>query len=97
MNDPFYQSPRWRKARKMVLIRDHYLCQECKRRGLVVKGNTVHHIIERKIDPSKEYDLDNLETVCPACHNKVHPEKSGGERKVKKQGVVKFYSTNEIG
>lgn len=44
----------------------------------------------------KFWDINNLELVCLACHNKEHPERSGGEKKVKtKRKVVKFYATRE--
>lgn len=94
--DALYQTPRWRKVRKQVLIRDHELCQECKRRGDFTRGNTVHHLIHARDDISKFFDLDNLETICLACHNKEHTERTGGKKRVHtKHSVVKFYPTKE--
>lgn len=94
--DALYNSQRWRKVRQVIIARDYGLCQECKRRGTIKKGVVVHHIIEAREDVTKFWDKDNLELVCLACHNKEHPEKSGGSKKVKtKRKVVKFYATRE--
>ena len=94
--DSLYHSQRWRKLRLVVIARDYGQCQECKRRGIITKGIVVHHIIEAREDITKFWDEDNLELVCLACHNKEHPEKSGGKKKTKtKRKVVKFYATKE--
>ena len=82
----FYTSYRWKKLRKEVSARDNYECQECKREGKVFinhggmnKRGTrkkitliVHHIKELKDYPELAEDMDNLETVCVNCHNKMH-------------------------
>ncbi|MED1206159.1 HNH endonuclease [Heyndrickxia acidicola] len=94
--DKIYNTARWKKARKTALVRDNYLCQECLRRGLITQGNTVHHIIPLREDFSKAFELDNLETICMECHNREHPEKSGGKKKVKNSPeVYKFYGNND--
>ena len=64
----FYNSGRWRKVRLMKLKQDP-LCEIC--RPEIVLGTTVHHIKEIK-DGGDPYDIDNLQTVCASCHNKVH-------------------------
>lgn len=95
--DKLYKTKRWRSLRLIVISRDFGLCQECKRRGIIRKGNIVHHIVEAREDLTKFWDVDNLELSCEACHNKEHPERSGGEKKRKtKRETVKFYSTNEL-
>ncbi|AZV88280.1 endonuclease [Bacillus amyloliquefaciens] len=95
--DKIYNTARWKRVRKVVLIRDGYLCCECRRRGLITEANTVHHIIALRDDPSRAFDLDNLETICLECHNREHPERSGGEKKKKRnENVFKFYGNNEI-
>ena len=94
--DKLYKTNKWRKLRELVIARDFGVCQECQRRGIIARGTVVHHIIEAREDITKFWDIDNLELVCLACHNKEHPEKSGGEKKVKtKRKVVKFYATRE--
>lgn len=85
--DPFYKSAAWRRVRALALMRDNGICQDClaaKRRGEVVKPRTatvVHHIVPVEQDPSRAMDLDNLISLCDACHNKRHPEKGAGDPK----------------
>ena len=53
----FYHSKAWKLARKQALARDHYLCQECLRQGIVRTANTVHHIVPIKDDFNKRLNL----------------------------------------
>lgn len=68
----------------MALQRDYYICQDClaaKRRGEMIRprsASVVHHILPRDKYPELALDLDNLVSLCDACHNKRHPEKGGG-------------------
>jgi len=71
----FYRSKEWLSVRKMALVRDHYLDQEEFREGRLVKGNVVHHLIPLREDWDKRLDLDNLETISAANHNREHKEK----------------------
>ncbi|WP_057874491.1 HNH endonuclease [Loigolactobacillus rennini] len=72
----FYHSSEWKKLRKQVLLRDNYLCQECFKKGIVNDKNLiVHHKVELREDWSKRLDMNNLEVVCYACHNKIHKQK----------------------
>ncbi|TGA95623.1 HNH endonuclease [Sporolactobacillus shoreae] len=94
--DALYHTTRWTKCRHVVLIRDAYLCQECLRRGLVTPANTVHHRVPARDNLALFFDQDNLEATCEACHNRDHPERSGGKPKQKQhRDVMKFYSNNE--
>ncbi|API90320.1 endonuclease [Marinilactibacillus sp. 15R] len=94
--DKLYKTQRWKKLRPVIKARDFGLCQECKRRKVITKGNIVHHKVEARDDLSLFWDKDNLELVCSTCHNKDHPERSGGKKKAKpKTAVVKFYANNE--
>lgn len=94
--DKLYKTKRWQKVRLIVISRDFGLCQECLRRETVTKGNIVHHKVEAREDLSLFWDVDNLEVSCTACHNRDHPERSGGKKKRKnKREVVKFYATKE--
>ncbi|ASS63842.1 hypothetical protein CHN56_03408 [Bacillus velezensis] len=43
--DKIYNTASWKRVRKVVLVRDGYLCCECCHRGLVTEANTVHHSI----------------------------------------------------
>lgn len=82
----------WFKIRKIILDRDNYTCQKCKRKGQK-KGRhwdvAVHHIIKIKMfvnTTTKEVDyananlLSNLITLCNyGCHKHAdgHQNKSG--------------------
>ena len=70
--EAFYKSRAWVAARRRVLIRDNYLCQECLKQGRITRADTVHHKIELKEDWSKRLQLDNLVSLCAKCHNQLH-------------------------
>lgn len=55
----------WNRLRKQVLERDDYTCAGCGHRAL--KWMNVHHI-----DASGNHTLDNLGTICVACHAVLH-------------------------
>lgn len=78
--NPFYKSRAWRKLRLVILNRDHYLCQPCLRDEELTTANIVHHIKPLEDYPELALDADNLESICPSCHNKEHPEKGSGKR-----------------
>ena len=71
----FYRSREWRQARRQVLERDRYECQECKAQGRVGRGRVVHHIQHLDKRPDLALEPDNLLTVCESCHNFLQPEK----------------------
>ena len=80
----FYQSKEWQYIREKRLNIDNFECQECKRNGLVKidskkeKGKkkkivlNVHHKKEIETHPELALEIENLETLCVSCHNKVH-------------------------
>ena len=74
--DDFYTSAKWRHKREIILKRDGYLCQNCKRYGKQVQAVTVHHIKHLDEYPELALDSKNLISLCNACHNKQHPEKA---------------------
>ena len=65
----------WEKLRKRILIRDKYLCQQCKREGRVKVGNQVDHIKPKARGGTD--DEANLEVLCRDCHD---------EKTLKEQG-----------
>jgi 5-methylcytosine-specific restriction endonuclease McrA len=96
---PFYKSAAWQKCRAFVLIRDNHLCQPCLRRKKLTPANTVHHIVPLEEAPEIALDPDNLESICPACHNKEHPEKGGGKKRPEKKRnarVIKVQANEEV-
>lgn len=75
----FYKSKAWRDTRELVLKRDNYECQHCKQQGKVTtinknkhKSLDVDHIQELDTHPELAHDMDNLVTLCIACHNRKH-------------------------
>lgn len=58
-------------------MRDNFLCQECLRQGIEVKGEEVDHKLELSDRPDLAYDLHNLEYLC----RKHHREKTEREKK----------------
>ena len=81
----FYHTAAWKRIRKAALARDGGMCQACMERlkdgvGFRPRRATmVHHIIPVKERPDLALELDNLRSLCDACHAAEHPEK--GERK----------------
>lgn len=73
----FYKSPEWRRVRLVALDRDNHLCKRCKSNGQLVKAEVVHHVIEIRDDWSLRLQLDNLESICHSCHNRIHKSTPG--------------------
>lgn len=67
----FYSSKRWRAYRKAKLAKTP-LCERCRARGIIRAANTVHHKVERLINPKLTFAWDNLESVCASCHTIHH-------------------------
>ena len=76
----FYKSIEFRRLKEEVLIEQHYECQECKKKGIITKANTVHHVQFVRKHPelalSKYYtykgkQYKNLIAVCKGCHNRL--------------------------
>jgi 5-methylcytosine-specific restriction enzyme A len=64
----FYSSTRWRSLRKAFLA-EHPLCEDCRAAGRVTPAIDVHHVLDRKPNPDKAFDWDNLQALCRECHN----------------------------
>lgn len=69
----FYKSDTWLQCRDRVLVRckgidlyDYYI------NGVFSLGRVVHHIVPRKEDKSRQYDVDNLIALTNTNHNKIH-------------------------
>lgn len=56
----------WTKLRDIVMRRDAYLCQPCKRTDRLTQAKQVDHIVP-KFEGGTD-DLDNLQAICLACH-----------------------------
>jgi 5-methylcytosine-specific restriction enzyme A len=60
----------WNKVR-LAYLRKNPLCEECQKNGLVVPAVLVHHRKELK-DGGDRLNPENLESVCNACHERIH-------------------------
>ncbi len=89
----FYESPAWRRTRRVALKRDNHECQDCKEQGGYSKATDVHHIKHLKDRPDLALELSNLRSLCGACHNRQHPERF--EKFFKEQAEKKKPVTEE--
>lgn len=65
-NTEFYQSTAWRKLRVVKLEREP-MCEECARLGKLTPAQMVDHIVPIN-KGGVGLDLDNLQSLCNACH-----------------------------
>ena len=72
--DEIYKSEKWKRKRAHILKRDQYQCKECRKYGKLTPAKIVHHIKEIEDYPELAWDDSNLESVCMACHNRLHKE-----------------------
>ena len=52
------------------MLRERYLCRVCRMAGLTVEATELDHIIPVHKDPSRFWDLENLQPICASCHEK---------------------------
>ena len=71
----FYTSKHWRRMQKQVLKDNHWECQRCKKKGLVVTATTVHHKQYLRQHPELALEKENLEAICEKCHYEEHHKK----------------------
>lgn len=70
-----YTAARWKRKAESIKRRDGYMCVRCKRYGRTTPAKIVHHIKHVDEYPELAYTSSNLESLCIACHNAMHPEK----------------------
>jgi hypothetical protein len=83
-SDKFYYSGRWRRMRKLILMRDGFRCTAC---GRSVRGKgaaRVDHIAPRREAPMRAFDPTNLRTLCPVCDNRNRERFPGQPWKIEK-------------
>ena len=56
----------WEKDRKNALLRDEYICQDCKEEGIYTRGEEVDHVIPKYLGGTNA--LSNLRTLCKPHH-----------------------------
>ncbi len=71
-NDQNNYGPQWARIRKLVRARDKFTCQACGRKE-DSQTHHVHHIVPFRnfANPQAANQLDNLITLCPACHQRA--------------------------
>jgi 5-methylcytosine-specific restriction endonuclease McrA len=81
--------PNWREQRRKALERDNYTCQQCGKRADPERWWRAVHVHHKRkirwyydhetggIDYGKANDLDNLKTLCRACHKAVDAKLKG--------------------
>ena len=71
--DKIIHSKEWKKLRRQILERDHFLCQRCLKKYNYYNADnlTVHHIIARIHDPEMGFNPKNLVTLCRTCNNQL--------------------------
>lgn len=80
-----YSSRRWRSLRDQY-IKHNPLCEHCKLSQIYSPGDMVDHISEIE-DGGEVWDVDNLQTLCNACHaRKTGEEVKRRRRKTKNNG-----------
>ena len=72
----FYSSNAWRKCRDNYWRKRKGLCERCLAKGILKKGDQVHHkkrlTIHNINDPRVTTNEDNLEVLCKECHEEEH-------------------------
>ncbi|MFW5407729.1 HNH endonuclease [Pectobacterium brasiliense] len=58
----------WDIRRMRILMRDNYVCQECRRNDIGTPATHVDHIIAKAHGGTD--DDENLESLCAPCHRK---------------------------
>ena len=61
-----YNSSAWRKLRQLVWQRDSYTCQLC---GATDTQLVADHVQPHRGNTDLFYEMDNLVTLCKACHD----------------------------
>ena len=80
----FYSSKAWQDCRNEYAKRQHYLCENCMRKGIYKPGEIVHHMIELDPvnieNPEIALSFDNLILLCRDCHAEEHKAHNKGRR-----------------
>lgn len=63
----FYQRKQWKAVRSLQLQLEP-LCRHCRKQGRLIAASVVDHILPIT-DGGAELDLNNLQSLCSACHS----------------------------
>ena len=90
----FYRTIVWQNVRNDVMVRDHWLCQDCLDAGLIVPADEVHHIIpltpENISNPDISLNPSNLVALCRECHKKRHQSLTEQRRNIGSRARRRF-------
>ena len=67
-------SAEWKRLREIVLVRDAYTCQACKR--VAVRKGEAH--VDHKDGRHDNNALENLQVLCRECHSVKTAKEDGG-------------------
>jgi len=96
INHAFYQTPGWKRTRDTVLKKYNYIdLYELHINKRIVKANTVHHIIEIRVDYDKRHDINNLFPCSSRTHNKI--EKMYRRNKEETQALLRKILLKGVG
>lgn len=92
-SNSFYKSQLWVKCRNNYAASKGWLCERCLKKGLIVPGEIVHHVVELTPeninDQAVTINWSNLRLLCRECHAEVHDFKKTPSRyKVDEMGRV---------
>lgn len=68
--DKQYYTTQWKLISKLYR-KQHPLCEECEREGMLTPADLVDHIVA-VTDGGSMWSWDNLQSLCMHCHNKKH-------------------------
>lgn len=68
----------WKRIRD-AYVKQHPVCEMCKKRGIHTSTQEVHHIIPLAEGGSN--DWDNLMSLCKSCHSRLHVNRGDRWRK----------------
>jgi 5-methylcytosine-specific restriction endonuclease McrA len=82
--DLYLHSPQWQRLKKVVLERDNYICQNCRRKVIpniypVSNRAEVHHLSYDGFNRVGESFAFECVTLCHDCHRRYHGKEQGAD------------------
>jgi 5-methylcytosine-specific restriction protein A len=59
---------RWRDQTRTAFLREHPLCEDCYRRGIIMPATDVDHIVAKRRGGTDQWR--NLQALCHSCHSR---------------------------
>ena len=64
----------WKRIRDRY-IKEHPLCEECRRQGRLTPAEEVHHVLP--LSHGGTNSMDNLMSLCTSCHSRITARDGG--------------------